>query len=203
MRQVLVLVGLLMVIPTGALGQTEKGNVEWGFLLGREFLSASSGADDDFVLGVRGGYGIWKNFEIEIVYDTLDTNIEPQAEISAEVNSLTANFLWNFWTTERKIAGAYVSGGVGTIEATLDIPPQTVSAGLLPTDGWVGNVTPAAGSYEDDDTLVALAVGMRAFLGRRIAFRYEVRAKDYEVFDVSTTDLEATFGFSFFHRRKN
>jgi hypothetical protein len=204
MRHLLIVAGLFLVVPTAALAQTEKGNIEWGLFAGREFFSNSSGADDDFVVGLRAGYGIWKNFEIEIIYDAIDTNIEPQAEIVVEIDSLTANFMWNLWTSKREIAGMYVSGGVGTIDVSLEIPPQTVSAGILPTDGWVGNIpNPTAGTYDDDDTLVTLAAGVRAFIGKRTALRYELRAKDYKVFEISTTDLEVTVGFSIFHRRKN
>lgn len=204
MRRLLILAGLLLLAPTGTRAQTEKGNFEWGLFLGREFFSNDSGADDDYVAGLRFGYGIIRDFELEVIYDNVDTNVNPQAEVVIGVKSLTANFIWNFWTTKRKIAGMYVSGGVGTLDASIEIVQPTLNAGILPTTGWVGNIpNPVATTYKDDSTLVTLAAGARAFVGKRVAFRYELRAKDYEVFQIPTTDLEITFGFSVFNRRKN
>ena len=203
----LVLLGVLAALPQGALAQTEKGNIEWGLLFGKEFFTSESRADDDVVLGARIGYGLWKNFEVEVVFDKTTTTPLVVSIIDIEVESLSANFLWNFWTSPQEQAGVYVSGGVGTIEATLEIPPAALP--ILPTTGWVGNLLPnpatgkvEAGSQDDSDTLLTLAAGVRAFVTDKVAFRYEFRLKSYEVFDVSTEDLEFTFSFSVFHRRK-
>ena len=57
-------------------------------------------------------------------------------------------------------------------------------------------------TLQDEDTVVALGVGVRTFLGRHVAFRYEFRAKDYTLFDQGVTDLELTWGLAVFHRRK-
>lgn len=197
----LVLLGVLAAFPQGALGQTEKGNIEWGVIFGKEFFASDSRADDDFVLGARIGYGFWKNFEIEVILDKTETTERTVSTIGIDVKSLTANFIWNFWTSPQAQAGAYVSGGVGTIDATVGVPSG--SLGILPTTGWAGNLPiAAAGSYDDSDTLLTLAAGIRAFVNKKVAFRYELRAKSYEVFNISTEDLEFTFSFSVFHRRK-
>ncbi len=124
--------------------------------------------------------------------------------IEIEVESLTGNVIWNFWTSPREQAGAYVSGGVGTIDATVDVPANVFTPfSILPTTGWAGNLpVAAAGSQDDSDTLLTLAAGIRAFVSEKVAFRYEIRLKSYEVFNVSTKQLEFTFSFSVFHRRK-
>ena len=202
----LVLLGVLAAFPQGALGQTEKGNIEWGVIFGKEFFASDSRADDDFVLGARIGYGFWKNLEIEVILDKTETTDRTMSTIVIDVKSLTANFIWNFWTSPQAQAGAYVSGGVGTIDATIGVPLD-----FLPTSGWTGNLPTdptsippkvLADSYDDSDTLLTLAAGIRAFVNKKVAFRYELRAKSYEVFNISTEDLEFTFSFSVFHRRK-
>lgn len=203
-KLLLVLLGVLAALPQGAFGQTEKGNIEWGILFGKEFFASDSRADDDFVFGARIGYGFWKNFEIEVILDKTTTTARTVSLIEIEVESLTGNVIWNFWTSPREQAGAYVSGGVGTIDATVGVPANVFTPfSILPTTGWAGNLpVAAAGSQDDSDTLLTLAAGIRAFVSEKVAFRYEIRLKSYEVFNVSTEDLEFTFSFSVFHRRK-
>ncbi|MBI4161900.1 MAG: outer membrane beta-barrel protein [Acidobacteria bacterium] len=196
------LAAALLAIPAAARGQTEPGNLEWGLFLGEEFLSNDARADDDAVVGLRVGWGLWKTLEVELVFDRVQTNAEPHASIEETVEALSGNLLWNFWTGSRELTGAYLAGGVGQIDVSVDVPPPNPTDPMfpLPTRGWAGNLPP--GSHDDSDTLLAAAAGLRTLLGERTALRYELRWKRYEAFDISSGDLQFTFGFAVYHRRR-
>ena len=201
MRNQLILLLVLACIPSAALAEIGEGKLELGAFLGEEFFSSGSQADDDFVVGIRAGWRFGQRFEAEMIYDFIDTNEKVFHGIIEEVESLSVRFVWNYWSSANGRARPYVSAGVGDIDVTINTTALNPAELTQLTKGWVSNIpkvmgmTPQ-GSFNDNDTLISVGAGMRVFLKRNTAFRYEIRAKDYEVFDISTTDLELTVGFT-------
>lgn len=206
MKKIFILMGILASVPTVGFAQWGEGKLEFGGFAGQEFFSNQSRADDDFVVGFRAGYRFGEKYQVELVYDFVDTNETLFHGIIEEVETLSANFLWNYWESANGRASAYGTAGVGNIDVTVDTTELSPSEIDLLTQGWVPNLPKfdngmgmmltQPGSFNDSDTVITLGAGMRVFLKPRVGIRYEVRAKDYEVFQVSATDLELTVGFT-------
>ncbi len=201
MKNLLIFLLILASIPSVVLAKLGEGKLEVGAFLGEEFFSNASQADNDFVVGIRAGWRFGQRYEVELVYDFIDTNEKIFHGIIEEVESLSVNFLWNYWSSKNGRARPYISAGVGDIDVTIDTTALTSAELDLLTKGWVTKLpkvmtmTPR-GSFNDNDTLISVGAGMRVFLKPNTAFRYELRAKEYEVFEISTTDLELTVGFT-------
>ncbi len=124
--------------------------------------------------GVRLGFLITEEHEIEFTYDTVD--YEFAGERFEEIDSWNVRYLYNWSLGPRQTVVPYLGAGVGEVEDE-----------VLDT---------LFGDFSDDDTQVTLLGGLRIFAGRSFALRGEIDYKFFSTFDVDQTVLEITAGLT-------
>ncbi len=154
------------------------------------FVGSYELTEDDFdadsnsnVSGVRVGFQITEEHEIEFVYDSVD--YEFAGFRLEEIESWSLRYLYNWSLGPRQTMVPYVGAGLGEVEDTVfDVPVD-------PFDPFSPLV-----DFSDDDTQVSFFGGLRVFAGRTFALRGEAAYKAFSTFDVDQSVLEFTLGLS-------
>jgi opacity protein-like surface antigen len=170
------LVLLALVCSAPAMAAIDTGNGEIGFDYGDTQLDNDTGFNSATSLGVRGGYFVSKNFELEGQAASAKDSIDVSGtSVDGTFRQYMVNGAYNFNTPNQIVP--YVLAGVGMAD----------------------NEVSALGSTASDSSMAyQVGAGSRFFFGktRTAAFRVDLSMIQESTFDQTSTHKNASAGFS-------
>jgi len=181
MKRFLCCAALVALIGAPALAGSNAGNGggEIGFGFGQSDVgSDSTGVDTAQFLGVRGGYNLNKQFEVEGQFASSSENGDiAGTDVDTTMRMLMVNGVYNFYPSKKEIV-PYVMAGIGRADA---------------------EVSASGSSVSDNSVAYQIGGGTRVFFGKtkRAAFRMDLSLLRDDTFNDSTTTKTVTAGLTF------
>jgi len=184
MKRILCCAALVALIGAPALAGTTgtnagNGGGEIGFGVGQSDLgSDTTGVDTAQFLGVRGGYNLNKQFEVEGQFSSASENGDiAGTSVDSTMRVLMVNGVYNFYPNKKEVV-PYVMAGVGRADA---------------------EVSASGSSVSDNSVAYQIGGGTRIFFGKtkRAAFRMDLSLLRDTTFNDSTTTKTLTAGLTF------
>ena len=169
----------LIGVPAFAGSTSGSGGGEIGFGFGQSDVSSdSTGIDSAQFLGVRGGYNLNKQFEVEGQLSSASENGDISGtSVDTTMRVLMVNGVYNFYPAKKEVV-PYVMAGVGRADA---------------------EVSASGSSVSDNSVAYQVGGGTRIFFGKakRAAFRMDLSLLHDTTFNDSTTSKTLTAGLTF------
>ena len=163
----------LLILPLAAestLAENRKETWEFGpYLVAIDFDSATE-IDDDTGPGFRFGYNFTPLHEIEVNFDTVNTNDTVTGQIDVHQGEVQTNYTFNFNFQRRQPVIPYFTTGIGFLRLEVDAP--------------------GAGSNDEVDGLFNFGGGVRFFFGRVFNLRLDFRMVFYQGGNQVLNDLD-------------